>query len=45
MSGEGTFAEHIRQLHALACRKYFGDKERTALNTSLFIKGGQMKLF
>ncbi|SEI83242.1 DNA repair photolyase [Dyadobacter koreensis] len=45
MSGEGKYAEHIRQLHALACRKYFGEKERTELNTSLFIKGGQMKLF
>lgn len=45
MSGEGKYAEHIKQLHALACRKYFGDKERKELDTSLFIKGGQMKLF
>ncbi|MDQ6478336.1 PA0069 family radical SAM protein [Dyadobacter sp. LHD-138] len=45
MSGEGKYAEHIRQLHALACRKYFGNQELTTLDTSQFIKGGQTKLF
>ena len=45
MSGEGNFAENIRQLHDFACRKYFGDKELSKLDTSLFIRGGQMNLF
>ena len=45
MSGEGNFAEHIRQLHEFSCRKYFQDKELVKLDTSLFIRGGQMNLF
>jgi DNA repair photolyase len=45
MSGEGNYAENIRQLHNFACRKYFDDKELPDLDTSLFIKRGQMKLF
>ncbi len=45
MSGEGKFADHIRQLHQFACRKYFADKEMPDLDTSQFIRGGQMKLF
>jgi DNA repair photolyase len=45
MSGEGNYAENIRQLHNFACRKYFDDKEMPDLDTSLFIKKGQMKLF
>lgn len=45
MVGEGNFAENIRQLHNLACRKYFKDKELPKLDTSQFMRGGQMKLF
>jgi DNA repair photolyase len=45
MSGEGNFAENIRQLHSFACKKYFADKSRTELDTSQFMRGGQMKLF
>jgi DNA repair photolyase len=45
MSGEGNYAEHIRQLHNLACRKYFKDKELPELDTTLFMRGGQMSLF
>jgi len=45
MSGEGNFAENIRQLHDFSCRKYLKDKELRDLDTSLFIRGGQMNLF
>ena len=45
MVGEGHFAENIRQLHDFACRKYFKEKELQALDTSLFIRAGQMRLF
>jgi hypothetical protein len=31
MVGEGNFAEHIRQLHDMACRKYFKEKELPAV--------------
>ncbi|MFD0863016.1 PA0069 family radical SAM protein [Sungkyunkwania multivorans] len=45
--GEGKIAEQIHQLMALAQKKFFSDKGRTSLNTSLHevYKGGQMKLF
>lgn len=45
MSGEGNYAENIRQLHDFSCRKYFGNRELNKLDTSLFIRGGQMNLF
>lgn len=45
MTGEGNYAEHIRQLHDFACRKYFKDKELPQLDTSQFMRGGQMNLF
>jgi DNA repair photolyase len=45
MSGEGNYAEHIRQLHDFACRKYFKDKVLPPLDTTQFLRGGQMKLF
>lgn len=45
MSGEGQYAENIRQLHDFACRKYLKDKELPKLDTSLFMRGGQMSLF
>lgn len=45
MSGEGKFAENIRQLHTLACKKYFGTKELKTLDTTQFMRGGQMNLF
>ena len=45
MSGEGHFAENIRQLHQLACKKYFKDRELPPVDTSQFMRGGQMSLF
>ncbi|TLV00976.1 PA0069 family radical SAM protein [Dyadobacter luticola] len=45
MVGEGNFAEHIRQLHDMACRKYLKDREWPELDTSQFMRAGQMKLF
>jgi DNA repair photolyase len=45
MSGEGSYAEHIRQLHDFACRKYFKGKELPSLDITQFIRGGQMNLF
>lgn len=45
MSGQGQYAENIRQLHSFACRKYFQDKVTPELDTSLFLRGGQMSLF
>ncbi|MCF2488264.1 PA0069 family radical SAM protein [Dyadobacter sp. CY347] len=45
MVGEGNFAENIRQLHAHACRKYFKDKELPGLDTTQFMRAGQMRLF
>jgi DNA repair photolyase len=45
MVGEGNFAEHIRQLHDLACRKYFKGREIRPLSTTQFMRGGQMNLF
>ncbi len=47
MSGEGKIAEQINLLMQLAKRKYFSNKEKIVLNTSLHeqYKTGQMKLF
>ncbi|WP_031526017.1 PA0069 family radical SAM protein [Dyadobacter crusticola] len=45
MVGEGHFAEHIRQLHDLACRKYFKGRELPPVDTSQFLRAGQMRLF
>ncbi|NIJ51783.1 PA0069 family radical SAM protein [Dyadobacter arcticus] len=45
MVGEGIFAENIRQLHDMACRKYLKDRVWPELDTSQFMRGGQMKLF
>ncbi|TDE18584.1 PA0069 family radical SAM protein [Dyadobacter psychrotolerans] len=45
MSGEGNFAENIRQLHDFACRKYFGERELTKTDTSQFMRGGQLSMF
>nr|WP_233790300.1 PA0069 family radical SAM protein [Dyadobacter sp. CY343] len=45
MVGEGNFAEHIRQLHNLACRKHFKGGEIPELDTTQFMRAGQMRLF
>ncbi len=45
MTGEGNYAEHIKQLHDFACRKYFKGKELPKLDTTKFMRGGQMNLF
>ena len=45
MSGEGNYAENIRQLHNFACRKYFGDRDLPETDTSQFMRGGQMSMF
>ncbi len=45
MHGEGKIAEHIRHLHAVSCRKYFGDLPVFRPDTSKFVRGGQLTLF
>jgi len=47
MSGEGFFAEQIKQIFALACRKNGLDSNLLPLSTAAFQKpqGPQMKLF
>lgn len=45
MHGEGKFAENIRQLHEMACRKFLKDREMPKLDTNQFLRGGQIKLF
>ena len=45
MSGEGNYAENIRQLHNFACRKYFGDRELPETDITQFMRGGQMSMF
>ena len=45
MVGEGNFAENIRQLHDHSCRKYLAGRELPPLDTSQFMRAGQMRLF
>jgi DNA repair photolyase len=45
MVGQGSFAENIRQLHELACKKYFKGRELPQVDTSQFMRAGQMRLF
>ena len=45
MVGEGNFAENIRQLHNFACRKYMKDRVLPELDTTSFMRAGQMRLF
>lgn len=45
MRGEGKFAEHIRDLHAMACKKYLPGREPARLDHTLFKRGAQMTLF
>ena len=43
--GEGPLAESIREMHRLACQRFLKDRKVPELDTSLFIRGGQLKLF
>ena len=47
MRGEGTIAKQINDLMTLAKHKYFANKKKASLNTSLHqqYKDGQLKLF
>lgn len=45
MSGEGKFAEAIKQMHTLAKQKFMKDRVLPSYNRSLFTKTGQLKLF
>lgn len=47
MRGEGHFAENIRQIFKLMCRRHFPEGERRALNCTLFQRPqeGQLDLF
>jgi DNA repair photolyase len=45
MSGEGAYAQHIAQLHRVACHKYLRDRQSPQLTTSLFRPAGQIGLF
>ncbi|GAB3920379.1 PA0069 family radical SAM protein [Larkinella terrae] len=45
MSGEGRFAEQIRQLHHLALKKYIPDHALPKLDTSRFLRKRQFNLF
>ncbi|MFC5408882.1 PA0069 family radical SAM protein [Larkinella bovis] len=45
MSGEGKMAEQIRQLHRIAVRKYLPTEGFPPLDTSRFLRKGQLSLF
>lgn len=46
MKGEGNYAIHIKQLHQLACKKYFKDGGTfPEPDTSQFLNKGQLNLF
>ncbi len=45
MSGEGTYAKHIAQLHRVACQKYLVGRQPAELTTALFRPAGQLDLF
>lgn len=45
MAGEGHYAQHIAQLHRVACHKYLRDRQPAELTTTLFRPTGQPGLF
>ncbi|GAB4027286.1 PA0069 family radical SAM protein [Spirosoma koreense] len=45
MAGEGHYAQHIAQLHRIACQKYLSDRQPPQLTTALFRPAGQIRLF
>ena len=45
MKGEGKFAENIKQMHQIAKQKFMKDRKLPPLDTSLFMRDGQLKLF
>ena len=48
MRGEGPYAEHLRSLFEVSCRRFGLDEERTPLSTAAFrrpSRGGQLGLF
>lgn len=45
MRGEGVLAESIHQMHRLACKRFLAGRSAPKLDTTLFMRGGQLKLF
>jgi DNA repair photolyase len=45
MKGDGVYAEHIKQLHKLSCKKYFSGKGFPPFDLNAFIGNGQLSLF
>ncbi len=45
ITGEGHYAEHIKQLHQLARKKYMPDRQFPELEISKFKRHGQINLF
>jgi DNA repair photolyase len=45
ISGEGQYAQHIAQLHRIACQKYLAGRRPPQLTTTLFRPAGQINLF
>ncbi|WP_338871080.1 PA0069 family radical SAM protein [Spirosoma sp. SC4-14] len=45
MLGEGAYAQHIAQLHRVACQKFLANRRLPELTTALFRPGGQIGLF
>jgi DNA repair photolyase len=45
ITGKGNIAENIRQMHVLACKKYFSGRKMPPFDKSLFRRGGQATLF
>ncbi len=43
--GEGAIAESIRQMHRIACQRFLNGRSLPSLDTTLFFRGGQLKLF
>jgi len=45
MSGEGPLAENIKSMHRIARERYMKDRRLPPMNTSGFIRDGQLNLF
>ncbi|GAA4440589.1 PA0069 family radical SAM protein [Ravibacter arvi] len=45
MRGEGVLAQTIQQMHQLACNRFLAGRTAPQLDTTRFIKGGQLRLF
>lgn len=43
--GQGAIADSIQQMHKIACHRFLSGRTAPQLETSLFVRGGQLKLF